>query len=335
LGTYVGYHAGNGNPGTSTYNTLFGYEAGAALTGDNSTGGHNNCFFGLQVGPVATSAFGCSGFGLQSLQALTVGAFNTGFGIHTLLSVTTGTANTAVGGGSMEFLVTGDSNTACGMYAGRDTLGSSSVFLGFRAGQYDTNSNVLYIDNNERTDLAGARANAMVYGNFGASAAAQLLRFNAHVGVGLAPGLGALFGAGGAMTSGAIQYGVVSQPTFTYAAGGTSGTGLYVGVTFTGAFTVGDAYGMYIEAIQPGTTTLTRCEGLHIEAQTGGATNWAIRTLGSAKCEFGGSLGIFGATAPTSKPAITGSRGSATAAVLALLLTAAASYGFITDSTTA
>jgi hypothetical protein len=48
-----------------------------------------------------------------------------------------------------------------------------------------------------------------------------------------------------------------------------------------------------------------------------------------------GGVSAFGATPPASKPAITGSRGSATATVLASLLTALAAAGFITDSTTA
>jgi hypothetical protein len=45
------------------------------------------------------------------------------------------------------------------------------------------------------------------------------------------------------------------------------------------------------------------------------------------------SLGVFGATPPAAKPAVTGSRGAN--AALASLITALASYGLVTDSTTA
>jgi hypothetical protein len=45
-------------------------------------------------------------------------------------------------------------------------------------------------------------------------------------------------------------------------------------------------------------------------------------------------LGIFGATPPTSRPSITGSRSGATAAVLETLLTALAAAGIVTDNTT-
>lgn len=48
-----------------------------------------------------------------------------------------------------------------------------------------------------------------------------------------------------------------------------------------------------------------------------------------------GGLGVFGVTPPAARPAITGSRGTATATVLASLLTALAATGIITDSTTA
>ena len=44
-------------------------------------------------------------------------------------------------------------------------------------------------------------------------------------------------------------------------------------------------------------------------------------------------FGVWGATAPTSKPSVTGSRGGN--AALASLITALASYGLITDNTTA
>lgn len=55
----------------------------------------------------------------------------------------------------------------------------------------------------------------------------------------------------------------------------------------------------------------------------------------TGKLQASAGLSAFGVTPPSSRPAITGSRGSATAAVLASLLTALAATGIITDSTTA
>lgn len=55
----------------------------------------------------------------------------------------------------------------------------------------------------------------------------------------------------------------------------------------------------------------------------------------SKAAAIAGGLGVFGTTPPTVKPTITGSRGSATAAVLAALLTALNATGLVQDGTTA
>lgn len=179
-GTYLGYHAGAAKPGTSTYNVLVGYEAGAALVGDGTTGGRHNVFVGFQVGQVATSGYGNTGVGLQALQSLTTGYQNTGLGIHALIAITTGYANAALGGGTMEFVTTGKENTAVGMYAGRDVAaGSNNVFLGFKAGMYETASDSFFVDNQDRTDVAGCRSKALLYGLFNADPAQQKLVINA------------------------------------------------------------------------------------------------------------------------------------------------------------
>lgn len=179
-GTYLGYQAGAGNPQTSTYNTLVGYQAGAALTGNNTTGGYNNTFVGLQVGATSTNGYGNTGVGLQALQSLTSGYQNTGLGIHALIAITSGYGNAAVGGGTMEFITTGKENVAVGMYAGRDVAtGSNNVFLGFKAGMYETASNSFFVDNQDRTDVAGCRAKALLYGLFDADPAQQKFVVNA------------------------------------------------------------------------------------------------------------------------------------------------------------
>jgi hypothetical protein len=66
---------------------------------------------------------------------------------------------------------------------------------------------------------------------------------------------------------------------------------------------------------------------------SGGNDSFTVGTDGSLR-HISSKLGFFSATAIT-KPAVTGSRGSATTTVLANLLTALANLGLITDSTTA
>lgn len=179
-GTYLGYQAGAGNPETSTYNTLVGYQAGAMLTGDNSTGGYNNTYIGFQVGATQTSGYGNTGVGLQALQSITTGYHNTGLGIHALIGIESGFANVAVGGGCMEFITTGAGNVGVGMYAGRDVGGADGcVFIGHRAGMYDSADDSFYVDNQDRADVAGCRSKALLYGLFNADPAQQKLVINA------------------------------------------------------------------------------------------------------------------------------------------------------------
>ena len=59
------------------------------------------------------------------------------------------------------------------------------------------------------------------------------------------------------------------------------------------------------------------------------------RTAFANAISSGAGIGAFGAVPPASRPVVTGSRGGATAAVLAQLLSALAAAGLVTDSTTA
>jgi len=78
----------------------------------------------------------------------------------------------------------GKNNTALGYYAGYNEItGSSNVFLGYYAGAYETGSNAFYVDNQNRTNTAGDKANALMYGTFAAASANQNLTVNAHLNV--------------------------------------------------------------------------------------------------------------------------------------------------------
>lgn len=103
--------------------------------------------------------------GYQSLYANTTGTLNVGLGVLTLAA-----SNSSY-------------NTILGHAAGRYlTSGASNVFIGFSAGRRQTElSNLLIIDNRDRTNVATELTNALIYGIFAAAPANQTIRLNAGV----------------------------------------------------------------------------------------------------------------------------------------------------------
>jgi hypothetical protein len=149
---------------------------------DSLTGllsGNYNVAMGNQAGYAITSASENTLVGLQSGFALTNGYSNAAFGVHALATCITGNYNTVCGPYAMEQGACGSENSAFGLNAGKFATGASNVFLGANAGQYDLGSNSLYIDNQDRTNTAGDKAKALLYGTFAATAAAQQLTINA------------------------------------------------------------------------------------------------------------------------------------------------------------
>lgn len=134
-GLYVGYNAGISITANSSYNHLFGYEAGKSITT-----GFNNCLFGLQAGSEITIGSANSVFGMQAGQYITTAQQSCFFGIHAGLSVTTGFGNVMMGAGAGEYITTGEQNVMLGTYAGRGTsgganiTGSRNIFIGQRTG---------------------------------------------------------------------------------------------------------------------------------------------------------------------------------------------------------
>jgi uncharacterized protein (TIGR02145 family) len=159
-----------------------------------------------------------SGFGYYALNANSTGTRNTAIGFGTLLLNTEGSWNTAIGSGALLYNLTGGNNTAIGagsleaniegfensaigirsMYTqqtgnnntalGTDALysnssGSMNVALGNAAGYYETGSNKLFIDNQQRADEADGKEKALVYGMFDPDPANQQLTLNANVGI--------------------------------------------------------------------------------------------------------------------------------------------------------
>ena len=123
----------------------------------------------------------------------TTGRTNEFFGANAGISVTTGSNNTALGPSALAQNITGSFNTCVGAMTGTNltsanntsvgamslvSTGSGCVGVGFCAGKYNTDSNVLYIDNQDRTDTTGDQVGALLFGTFSATPASQTLTTN-------------------------------------------------------------------------------------------------------------------------------------------------------------
>lgn len=138
---------------------------------------------GLTVGLGGGSNGGNTAIGVSALQGANYGSgYNTAVGVQTLYTNTGGGINTAVGARSLFTNLTGYNNTAIGGYAlYNNSTGSGNIGLGFYAGAYETSDNAFYVDNQNRTNTAGDKAGALLYGTFNATPASQTLTINAAV----------------------------------------------------------------------------------------------------------------------------------------------------------
>jgi len=188
-GTFTG-GAFNGTVGATTPSTVAGTTGtfSGAVTGStfnaiNITRGLLSSVTNIGIGLNALSSTisgssNSTAIGSSSLANVTNGTNNTGLGASTLTNMVTGGSNTAVGSNSMAS-ATGGSNTAVGVLSLANAAGNRNVGLGYSAGRYETGSDSLYIDNQDRTDTAGDKAKALLYGTFAATASAQQLTINA------------------------------------------------------------------------------------------------------------------------------------------------------------
>lgn len=186
---FIGVNAGLNDDDTNNFNTAMGFEAMM-----QTTFGGGNTAMGYQSLNLNTTGIANTAHGTWSLRDNTTGQFNTALGLHALLVNTTGNANTAVGAHAIRDNTMGLGNTALGQYALQDnttgsdnvalgfnagalTIGdnnvfigrdagssgsdtkSGSVFIGFRAGYNEANSNRLYIENSISTT-------PLLYGEF-------------------------------------------------------------------------------------------------------------------------------------------------------------------------
>jgi len=115
-------------------------------------GNNKNTATGIQTLSANTSGQYNAAFGYKSLNANNEGHFNSAFGYAAMELSTNGSENTAFGSGALYNNGEGTQNTAIGFEAGFGTYGYNStgnVFLGYKAGYYETGSNKLYISNSD------------------------------------------------------------------------------------------------------------------------------------------------------------------------------------------
>lgn len=119
---------------------------------DADDGNNKNTATGIQSLIANTSGQYNAAFGHNSLYANNEGNFNSAFGYAAMELSTNGIENTAFGSGALYNNGMGSQNTALGFEAGFGTYGYNStgnVFLGYKAGYYETGSNKLYISNSD------------------------------------------------------------------------------------------------------------------------------------------------------------------------------------------
>ena len=181
--TALGYHAGC-EIGTCSFITAVGANAGkkagtatvavGAYSVSKVTGNANTAVGYQSISGTGTGQQN-SALGYQSLYTLSNGNFNTGIGYFASQCITTGNSNTSIGQSSLRTMGTGNFNTALGSLAGCKTVaGNSNVYIGYKAGPSTTNtteSNKLYINNNE--------GNPLIKGDF----AAKTLTFSGSLNV--------------------------------------------------------------------------------------------------------------------------------------------------------
>ena len=192
--------AGNRNTAVGS-NSLYSNTAGYLNTAVGyrslytTQSGQGDTALGANSLRLNTTGFSNTAVGSSSLDQNTIGYTNTAIGAGSLYSNTEGIGNTAIGVDALRTNLTGDYNVAIGSSAAREvtgnkntiigrrslynnSTGSSNVALGYYSGAYETGSNSFYVDNQDRTNIAGDKAGALLYGTFNSTPSLQTLHVN-------------------------------------------------------------------------------------------------------------------------------------------------------------
>lgn len=190
----------SGGASNPTGSTAVGYLALAASNGATNTAIGDNCMssdltgtdntaVGAQALFSETTATGNNCYGFQCGYFITTGNANCLFGNYagggpagpTGPGITTGTGNCGFGGSTLANVGASGGNSAFGTGALQSTTGGGNVAIGYFAGNHANSSSEFYLDNQDRGSNANEIANAPIYGNFGAAAANNRIRFNAQL----------------------------------------------------------------------------------------------------------------------------------------------------------
>jgi hypothetical protein len=175
-GQSVGKNIFVGGAGNSTMTN----GAGATDLASNNVAVGSGAFLGN------TTGYRNVAIGDTALGSNTTGLLNTAVGYTALYGNTDGFGNSAIGGAALIGNTTGDYNVGVGTYALlSNSTGNNNVAIGYFAGAYETGSSAFYVDNQNRTNTAGDKAGALLYGTFNATAANQTLQINAKVTIGV------------------------------------------------------------------------------------------------------------------------------------------------------
>lgn len=169
------------------HNTTAGFNTAAGNLALHATTGAQNTAVGASAMLANTSGTNNVAVGFNALATATTVSNNTCIGTSSL-NKTTGGSNTATGFSSLYENTTGTDNTAIGVYSLRNSsTGTGNIAVGYSAGMYETGSNAFYVDNQDRTNTAGDKAKAILYGVMAAAAANQKLTVNGLFKLGVIP----------------------------------------------------------------------------------------------------------------------------------------------------
>ena len=157
---------------------------GGAATATNIVSSGDNVALGVGAysGAGVKSGNHITAIGMDALGKATSAVHCTAVGHKALGNITSdsGSSNTAVGDQALNTLAVKNANTALGFQAGFTTQEAFGIYLGWRAGYYETAANKLFIDNAGRTNEADGRVKALIYGVFDAATANQSVLVNGY-----------------------------------------------------------------------------------------------------------------------------------------------------------
>ncbi|RLD21703.1 MAG: hypothetical protein DRI69_03295 [Bacteroidetes bacterium] len=138
------------------YNTALGFHA----LYDNTSGQHNTAIGREAL--YSNNGGQNTALGYRALYSKDAGISNTVLGAFAEYNLTSGQYNTIIGAYADYFNINGEKNTIIGYEAGKNTGAhgkDGNVFIGYKAGYYETGDNKLYIENT-------IASSPLIYGDF-------------------------------------------------------------------------------------------------------------------------------------------------------------------------